>query len=150
MMKKYLLWIVLSLAVVFGLGVAGGVFGERYFVHKKSDRPAQQRPHPPSLDAFAKELGLTAEQQDRIREIFKRNDQRMKTLSAEEHKRLGEVRALLKSEIDAVLTPEQKQKFEAMIQRHREEYRRRSEQSGRTPQRKDSKRPEETNKGENG
>ena len=142
MMKKYTVLIVFSLVVVFGLGIAGGVFGERFFVHKKSERPSQPRSHPPTMDLFAKELGLTAEQQAQIRDIFKRNEERMNVLRGEERKRLNEVRALLKGEIDAVLTPEQKTKLEAMIQRHREESRRRSEErSGRNPQRNDSKRP---------
>jgi Spy/CpxP family protein refolding chaperone len=145
MIRKYTVLIIFSLVAVFGLGIAGGVFGERFFVHKRSERPAQQRSHAPTLDLFAKELGLTAEQQTQIREIFKRNEERMNMLRSEERKRLNEVRSLLKGEIDAVLTPEQKTKFEAMIQRHREESRRRSEErSGRNPQRTDSKRPGET------
>lgn len=130
MMKKYTLWIILSLVVVFALGIAAGVFGERYIAHKRSDRPAP-RQHAPSLDAFARELGLSADQQTRIREIFKKNEERMKLLWGEEHKRLDEVRAQLKADIDGVLTVEQKAKFEAMIKKHNEESRRRAERDGR-------------------
>jgi Spy/CpxP family protein refolding chaperone len=42
-------------------------------------------------------------------------------------KRYTEIRAQLKAEIDAVLTPAQKQKLEAMIQKHNEERRRENE-----------------------
>jgi Spy/CpxP family protein refolding chaperone len=58
---------------------------------------------------------LSQAQQDQIREIFKRNEDRLKAFGEEFHKRLGEMRSQIKNEIDAVLTPEQKQKLEAMI-----------------------------------
>jgi Spy/CpxP family protein refolding chaperone len=142
MMKKYTLWIILSLAVVFALGIAAGVFGQRYITHKGPGRPAP-RQHAPSLDAFAKELGLTADQQSRIRDIFKKNEERMKLLWGEEHKRLDEVRAQLKADIDTVLTPEQKVLFEAMIRKHNEESKNRAEREGRNREENQRNNPQE-------
>jgi Spy/CpxP family protein refolding chaperone len=133
MRTKYKILIALSLLVVFGLGVAAGVLGERYFVHKKYRRPAAERTHVPSLDAWAKELGLTPDQQTKIREIFKNNEERMKAYRTEALARLGEVRKMLKDELDAVFTPEQKKKMEEMIRRHEE--RRRNEPDRYSPNR---------------
>lgn len=120
MKNKYKLLIIFSLIVVFAIGVAAGIMGEKYFVHKRippREGPRdRQSPHFPTIETMAKELQLSQEQQDKIREIFKRNDDRLKELRGSLHQRLNEMRVLLKSEIDNVLTTEQKQKFEAMIE----------------------------------
>ena len=52
-----------------------------------------------------------------------RADARLKELRTETSKRYGELRSQLQAEIDAVLTPEQKVKIDAMIKRHEEERR---------------------------
>lgn len=119
MKTKYKILIALTLLVVFGLGVAAGVLGERYVVHRKDRHPAV-RPHLPSPEDWAKELGLTQEQKDKIREIFKQNEERMKAYRADSRVRLGELRKRLWDETNAVLTPEQKQKNDEMIRRFEE------------------------------
>ena len=119
MLKKYKLWVVLTLVVVFGLGAAAGIFGERYLMHRPDRRPAQPRTPFVLLDPVVKALGLTPEQQTSIREIFKRSDERMKALDTEIHNRLREMRAQLKSEVDGILTPDQRLKLEDMIQKER-------------------------------
>jgi Spy/CpxP family protein refolding chaperone len=119
MNAKVKFWIVFSLIAVFIIGGTAGYFGERYLVHKRHEpRPGERDrrgPHFPTVEILAKELSLSQAQQDQIREIFKRNEDRLKTFGEEFHKRLGEMRSQLKNEIDAVLTPEQKTKLEAMI-----------------------------------
>lgn len=117
MIKKYKIWVALTLLVVFALGAAAGVFGERYLMHRRYRRPAQPRTPFLLLEPVAKALALTAEQQDKLREIFKRSDERMKVLDTEIHGRLREVRAQLKSEVDGVLSPEQRTKLEELIQK---------------------------------
>jgi Spy/CpxP family protein refolding chaperone len=142
MIKKYKLWVALTLIVVFGLGAAAGVFGERYLMHKRDRRQAPDRTPFPLLEPVAKALGLTAEQQDKLREVFKRSDERMKELDSQLHVRLREIRAQLKSEVGAVLTPEQNAKLEDMIQKERAKWQ--SRRGGREPQRSDRpKTPEE-------
>lgn len=133
-MKKSKLWIVLSLLLVFAAGVVGGVFCERLWISKKPEarRPGNVARYP-SHDRWARDLGLTTEQQEKIQEIFKKNeeriknDERIKTLRGDLDKHFGEIREQLKKEIDAVLTPEQKKKMEAMIQKYSEERRRAGE-----------------------
>jgi|GEM_PF-199132 len=127
-MSKPRVWIVLSFILVFAAGIAAGLFGHNWLSAKRpGDRRGSVRP--PSMEDWAKELGLTAEQQTRLRGLFEANDARMrgdarlKELRAETSKRYGELRSQLQVEIDAVLTPEQKAKSEAMFKRHQEERR---------------------------
>jgi len=120
MKTKYKILVALTLLAVFGLGVAAGVLGERYVVHKKDRRVAANRPHPPSPEDWAKELGLTQEQRDKMKEIFKQNEERMKAHRAESRARLNELRKQLWDETNAVLTPEQKKKNDEMIRRFEE------------------------------
>jgi Spy/CpxP family protein refolding chaperone len=118
MNTKYKLWIVLSLVAVFVIGLATGYLSERYLVHRRSHGGGQEGrrpPHFPTVESLARDLDLTPDQQERIREIFKGNEARLKAFGDEFHKRLDEIRAQLKKEIDAVLTAEQIKKLEAMI-----------------------------------
>jgi len=120
MKTKYKILVALTLLVVFGLGVAAGILGERYVVHKQGRRATAGRPHAPSPESWAKELGLTQDQQTKIREIFKRNEERMKAFRTENRARLAELRKTLSEEINGVLTPEQKVKNDEMIRRFEE------------------------------
>jgi Spy/CpxP family protein refolding chaperone len=129
MKTKYKILVALTLLVVFGLGVAAGVLGERYAVHKKDRRVAANRPHPPSPEDWAKELGLTQDQRDKMKEIFKQNEERMKAYRTENRARLGELRKQLWDETNAVLTPEQKKKNDEMIRRFEEWRKKESERN---------------------
>jgi Spy/CpxP family protein refolding chaperone len=120
MKTKYKILVALTLLVVFSLGVAAGILGERYVVHKKDRRTSAGRPHAPSPESWAKELGLTPDQQTKIHEIFKRNEERMKAFRTENRARLAELRKMLSEEINAVLTPEQRVKNDEMIRRFEE------------------------------
>src|SRR5512137_1052822 len=126
-MKKSRLFIVLSLALVFVAGAVAGVFADRLWFSKRPGARPGGRGFAPTHERWAKDLGLTDDQQARIKEIFKKNDERMKPLRAEYDKirkefdvRVGGVREELRKEIDAVLTPEQRQKQAEMIKQARE------------------------------
>jgi hypothetical protein len=138
MKTKYKILIALTLAVVFGLGVAGGVLGERYVKHRADRRAAASRPRMPSPEDWAKSLALTQDQQDRIHEIFRRNDERMKAFRTENRAKLSDLRKQLRNEIDAVLTLEQKQKNDEMIRRFDEWRKKESERSTSHDRRDDS------------
>jgi len=140
MNAKLKLWIVVSLVAVFAIGVAVGYFGERYVVHKRHEtrgggkgdgRPA----HFPTVETLAKDLGLSPEQQDRIREIFKNNEARLEAFGGEFHRHLGELRDQLMGEIKAVLTSEQRAKLDARIREFKEKRRKEYEDSRRDPSR---------------
>ncbi|MCX6559741.1 MAG: hypothetical protein NTZ26_04435 [Candidatus Aminicenantes bacterium] len=129
-MSKPRVWIVLSFLLVFAAGIVAGIFGHNWFAAKKPDARRSSAGGPPTMESWAKEIGLSPEQQARLREVFKANDARMradarlKELRTDTFKRYGELRSQLQSEIDAVLTPEQKVKMDAMIKKHEEERRR--------------------------
>jgi len=135
MIKKYKLGVALTLVVIFALGTAAGVFGERYLMHRRDRRPA----HPSTpfllLEPVAKALKLTADEQDKLREVFRQSDERMKELDTEIHARLREIRAQLKSEVDSILSPEQRVKLEEMIKKELAKHQ--SQKTGKEPQRSD-------------
>jgi len=143
MNAKIKFWIVFSLIAVFIIGGAAGYFGERYLVHKRHEPKPGERdrrgPHFPTVEILAKELNLSQAQQDQVREIFKRNEDRLKAFGEEFHKRLGEMRSRIKNEIDAVLTPEQKQKLEAMINEYIGKRKAQYEETRRDPSRQTDK-----------
>jgi len=114
------LWIVFSLIIVFAAGVAGGIFLERFILDKKTERHARSRRHVrfPSLETMSQELDLSAEQQEKIREIFKKNEESFKGLRHQIHESLSSMRTQLKDEIKTVLDEEQDHKFEAMIEKY--------------------------------
>ena len=117
-MNKSKWWIALALILVFAAGVTLGVFGGRWLLAR---RPPDRRSDAPSQERWARELGLTADQQAKIRDIFKKHDpekdERLKELRTDVNKHLGEMRDVLRKDIDGVLTPEQRQKMAAMIQK---------------------------------
>jgi len=129
MKTKYRVLVALTLLVVFGLGVAAGFLFEKYVVHRKDKRVAASRQHAPSPEDWFNELGLSQEQRDQIRQIFERNEERMKAYRSDGRARLAEIRKMLRDEINAVLTPEQKKKNDDMIRRFEE---RRKQESVRT------------------
>jgi cell division protein ZapA (FtsZ GTPase activity inhibitor) len=131
--SQYKFWLVLSLIVAFAAGIFGGIFSERYYFHRKRrvnlarNQTERSSAHFPSIEQLAQDLNLSAEQQEQIRKIFERNDAKLKDLRSDMRGRLSAIRAELKTEVDAVLTAEQKQKFEAMIESYLEQRKRESD-----------------------
>lgn len=120
-MKNYnKFWIVFSLIVVFAAGFIGGILFEKHLIDKKVEKRVKRRSSVrfPSLEIMAKELSLTPEQKEQIREIFKNNEGRFKNLRSDIDERLLSIRSQLKNEIKNVLADEQNLKFEAMIEKY--------------------------------
>jgi phosphosulfolactate synthase (CoM biosynthesis protein A) len=120
-MKNYnKFWIVFSLIVVFAAGFIGGILFEKHLIDKKVEKRVKRRSSVrfPSLEIMAKELSLTPEQEEQIREIFKNNEERFKNLRKNIDDHLLSIRSQLKNEIKNVLTNEQVLKFEAMIEKY--------------------------------
>ncbi len=113
-------WIVFSLIIVFAAGVVGGIFFERYILDKKAEKYTRSRRHVsfPSLETMSQELDLSAEQQEKIREIFKKNEESFKKLRSQVHESLSSMRTQLKDEIKSVLNEEQNRKFKAMVEKY--------------------------------
>jgi Spy/CpxP family protein refolding chaperone len=131
MPNKYRFWLVLTLLVAFAAGLLGGIFSERYFFHPREHARARRNAQkPPDLEGMAKDLGLSLDQKERIKQIFETNDVKFKDLRTEMHQRLSDIRAEIKDQIDAVLTPEQKQKLDNIIAQHQSKDKKESEKKG--------------------
>jgi len=125
MKNHYRIWIVFSLIVVFIAGVLSGILLEQHLIHKriikkrterKPDRRSSVRF--PTLEMMAEELGLTPEQQEQIREIFRNNEERIKELSRSFREHYSKMRSQLRSDIKSVLSEEQSQKFDALVEKY--------------------------------
>jgi len=149
MTNKLKFWIALSILVAFVAGVLGGVFGERYYSNKRRHariaRSQRTSVHFPSLEQMAQELGLSAEQQDKIKKIFEENEARLKELRSDMHTRLSGIRSELKNQIDAVLTAEQRQKMESIIEKYMQ---RRKDEFEQRRQNLERERPHDESKGD--
>ncbi len=80
--------------------------------------PEQQLQH------MTKMLDLTTEQQAKLKPILEARDQKMKAIWKQHAQEMRQMRQQMmaaakesRSKVDAVLTPEQKQKLDALIQR---------------------------------
>lgn len=131
-------WIIFSFIIVFAAGVFAGILLENNFLDKKPRRTEERRSSVrfPTLDMMAEELGLTAEQQEQLREIFKNNEERLKTYRSQIHDHYAALRVQLKEEMDNVFSAEQKAKFEAMIEKYLSERKKEMEDRKRRPKRK--------------
>jgi Spy/CpxP family protein refolding chaperone len=119
MNAKYKIIIVVSLAAVFAIGAGAGFFaGKTYSRSEKCAAKERRRHQPPTVEMLARDLSLNQTQQAALRDLFQKSEERFKLFDTEYHKQLNELRLLLKNDIDAVLTPEQKIKLEAMIREH--------------------------------
>lgn len=137
-------WIVFSFIIVFAAGLVAGILVENNFLGKTPPRSGDRRSSArfPTLDMMAEELGLTGAQQDQLREIFQNNEERLKTYRSEIHDHYKVLRAQLKEEMDSVFTPEQKAKFEAMIEKYLSERKREMEERKKRPEKESSGRGE--------
>jgi len=121
------LWFAVFVLVVFCLGAAAGVVADRYRVFGR--RPfgvaGSMRGAPPKpseiADRMSRELDLTADQRRQLEAVFQRNSDRLRQFRRETGAQFQALRTQIDSEISAILTPEQRVKFEA--QRRRRERR---------------------------
>ncbi|HHF52631.1 MAG TPA: hypothetical protein ENL46_08110, partial [Candidatus Aminicenantes bacterium] len=80
MKNKYKTIIVISFIIVFAAGIVSGIFCDKYFINKgltKPPRDRKPRPHFPTLEIMSKELDLDSSQEQAIREIFKRTEEKL-------------------------------------------------------------------------
>jgi hypothetical protein len=120
MKNNYKFWIILSLVIVFLAGLMGGILIDRYVIDKKPTRRTRRKipVRFPTLEMMAQELSLSSEQQEQIRDIFKNNEEKIKTVRKDMNERFLSMRTQLRSEIFDVLNEEQKLKFEDMINKY--------------------------------
>lgn len=122
MKNHYKFWIILSMVIIFGAGIVGGILLENIILEQKLPSFPQKEKPPrfPSLETLAKELKLSEEQKEKIKDIFKRNEKKLKELKTQIHHEFSSIRSQLKDEIKEVLTEEQWVKLESMIEKFRD------------------------------
>jgi len=121
--QKARLW----LGLVFILGAAiGGVFGYS-FAHRSyaaTQAPAtlsEPERRAKRVAEMTKEVGLTPEQSTQIDQIIHQAHDEMKTIHEKSDADVDVVRQRAREQMRSLLTPEQRPKFEAMIQRKDQE-----------------------------
>lgn len=119
MTGRFRLWLILSFLLIFIVGGFVGFLSERFIIHR-SFQTRREAPSFPSFEKWAQDLNLSEEQQKAIKEIFRRSDEKMRELRVRYHNDLGAIREEIRREIDNVLTREQRDKLQAMIQEHRQ------------------------------
>jgi Spy/CpxP family protein refolding chaperone len=117
------------LVAVFAGGMLAGMLVERAILAPPAAEasPLATSPRPGSAqdrDRIAAELGLTAEQRERIDEILDEQQREIQAIMRETRPRTRQVVKDTRARIEEVLTPEQQARFEAM---HAEMHRARAE-----------------------
>jgi len=124
MKNHYKFWIVLSFLVVFAAGLVSGVILEKNILNPRPDRRSNdarrgERAHFPTVTELAETLGLSAEQQDRIQEVFQQGEERIKMVRKDIGDQYRALQIRFLEEIKAVLDPGQVEKFDAMLEEYR-------------------------------
>jgi|SRR5882724_495634 len=125
--RKAALWV----GVVFLLGAAlGGTLGY-VFAHRVSAAPAQltdTERRAQKVQRLTQELNLTPEQQKQLDTIMISVQAQYKAIHQSTDPQINETRQKGREQIRAILTPEQKPKFEEFLKRLDEERKRNAQQ----------------------
>lgn len=129
MKNPYKFWMIISLVTVFAAGTLCGILIENIILEKREHNRRERRDNVrfPTLETMALELELTSEQQEQIREIFRQNDERLRSLHKDIRVEFRKLRTQIMDEIRGVLNDTQKEKFQAMIDRYHSERRKQFE-----------------------
>jgi Spy/CpxP family protein refolding chaperone len=118
--------------VLVGIFAAGGISGG-LVAYQMARRHA---PPPPGvwvarrIENVARELELTPAQMERVRPIVKRNVEELTKLTRQSMQPVHEILGRMETEISALLTPEQRTKYEQIMKERREVRRRMQDQHG--------------------
>jgi hypothetical protein len=119
----WLAGLVLLLAVLVG-GLGGVVLDRKVLLprmaqHPSSDPGPGPRPrHGEFRSRFAREVGLTAEQKQRVDSIMEQQGRELRAVRRRVQPKLDSIISSTRRALDSVLTPEQRQKAEAIRRRH--------------------------------
>lgn len=99
-------------AVVFLLGLAAGVLGDRL----AGPRWGRERPHrggPPALEGYflGDDLELTADQQERLDEVFRRQRRKFEQLHSDIRPQVEDLMEETRGQVEEILTPEQLERY---------------------------------------
>jgi Spy/CpxP family protein refolding chaperone len=125
--------IVLLLVLIFLLGTATGALGYRLLEQRgffsPRNRAVSRDRTGGVVDRFTRELGLTPEQGQQLSAILKDNEKKFAELRRSINPQAEAIRQEGRNQIRAILTEEQKPKFEEMLRKTDEERRKHEEAS---------------------
>src|SRR5712691_9626482 len=109
---KLKIWLVLLVVFVLG-GVTGAALGGLYRSRASSERPEKAMHE--RFEKMRRELNLTDEQTKSVSAILDETRNEYRSLRAELRPRFDEPRQKARTRIRALLTPDQQQKFDALV-----------------------------------
>ncbi|PYS43875.1 MAG: hypothetical protein DMF71_05685 [Acidobacteria bacterium] len=114
---KLMMWLVL--VAVFLLGsVSGAALTGLIRSRASGERPDHERAMKERFDKMRSELNLSDQQTTAVRAILEETRNEYRALKTELRPRFEEPRQKARTRIRALLTPEQQQKFDAMVAQH--------------------------------
>jgi Spy/CpxP family protein refolding chaperone len=114
-------WLIAFVGLVFSAGVGTGVLLRTYLDPISAAAAFPSPPSPGSLaQLFTKELDLTRPQQEQLERILRARRHTFGAFSEDIRHRMDAERDRTIVEIDKILTPEQRVRFQAMNQKMRE------------------------------
>ena len=105
-----------AVALLAAVFIAGGAAG--WLIHDSTDHDRRPRGRgPDAMVAYlGRELDLTPAQADSVRTIFARHRPEIEALGAQVRPRFDSIKTVVRAEIDAQLTPEQRAKHQRLVE----------------------------------
>jgi len=138
--------VILATMVIFITGAVTGSLLVRHFGPAPATQPpvVQQQPHPPVpgtaglvrvdfLRRAERELNLTIDQRDQVDRIIRDSQERTKKLMEPIQPQIRDEMQQTRDQFMAVLTPEQKARFEELLKQQRQQFQKSREQQGHRP-----------------
>jgi Spy/CpxP family protein refolding chaperone len=116
--RKARLWLALVFLVGAAIGVVFGYsFGHHTVLAKTTPPMSEPERRAKRVQDMTRDLGLTPDQSAKVDDIIRRAHEDMKTIRDKAETDVDGVREKARNEMRQFLTPEQKPKFEEMVQR---------------------------------
>lgn len=122
--RRVVALLTLGLVLVAAAGVASGVVLERAVLSRHGDRGYGERGgrrggpgHGPMHERFGRDLGLTKDQETKIDSIFASHRAAIDSARAASEPKIRAIIDQTRREVDSVLTPAQREKMHARMQR---------------------------------
>lgn len=131
-MDRSRLRVALLLLLVFGAGVAGGVALDRRWLDADG-RDGRPEDHGPVIQRYADSLDLTPRQRARTDSIVARFRERMEEMWSEVEPRYRRMADSARREIEAVLEPEQAERYREILEQERRRHGSDDEESADAP-----------------
>ena len=120
------------LGLMFAAGLAVGLAGERYALHRTQEAGDRSPRHEgrTTIERFADELGVTPEQQAEIDPILVETRERMSAVFDQVRPEWEAVVDSARAHIEAVLTSDQVERYRALLEEQEREHEAKQEENG--------------------